>query len=277
MLCPVTLRSYALGAVHQALGWCGARASRWTIDGEPVDLTIRSFGILAARDMPEVTVRLHEEDRWPVNGSDAVFVATLAAAWIAEGLPAPLADTTRRRACAVARRGTIGRSRGARMSPAVGPYSPVRRVGDWVITSGQVGLATDEAGAPALVPGGTVAELRQALQNVAEVLAIEGATLADVVKTTLYLVDMGEFAAVNEVWVEYFTENRPDPFCRRRGGAADRRPGRGRGLGLRPGGLRRRGARRRHRRGPTDPAAAGPAAAPLRCAAPGCQATWPKR
>jgi 2-iminobutanoate/2-iminopropanoate deaminase len=95
------------------------------------------------------------------------------------------------------------------MSPAVGPYSPVRRVGDWVITSGQVGLATDSGGAAALVPGGTLTELRQALQNVAEVLAVEGATLSDVVKTTLYLVDMGEFAAVNEVWVEYFTDDRP--------------------------------------------------------------------
>jgi 2-iminobutanoate/2-iminopropanoate deaminase len=95
------------------------------------------------------------------------------------------------------------------MSPAVGPYSPVRRVGDWVITSGQVGVATAGGGPPTPVPGGTVAELRRALQNVAEVLAVEGATLADVVKTTLYLVDMGEFAAVNEVWVEYFTENRP--------------------------------------------------------------------
>jgi 2-iminobutanoate/2-iminopropanoate deaminase len=95
------------------------------------------------------------------------------------------------------------------MSPAVGPYSPVRRVGDWVITSGQVGLVSDEAGGAGLVPGGTVAELRQALQNVAEVLAIEGATLPDVVKTTLYLVDMGDFAAVNEVWVEYFAQNRP--------------------------------------------------------------------
>ncbi len=95
------------------------------------------------------------------------------------------------------------------MSPAVGPYSPVRRVGDWVITSGQVGVATDGSGAPALVPGGTLAELRQALQNVAEVLAVEGAALGDVVKTTLYLVDMGEFAAVNEVWVEYFTDDRP--------------------------------------------------------------------
>jgi 2-iminobutanoate/2-iminopropanoate deaminase len=82
-------------------------------------------------------------------------------------------------------------------------------VGDWVVTSGQIGLNTDDSGAPALVSGGTVAELRQALRNVAEVLAIEGATLADVVKTTLYLVDMGDFAAVNEVWVEYFSENRP--------------------------------------------------------------------
>ena len=95
------------------------------------------------------------------------------------------------------------------MSPAVGPYSPVRRVGDWVVTSGQIGLGTDDSGAAGLVPGGTVAELRQALQNLAEVLAIEGATLPDVVKTTLFLVDMGEFAAVNEVWVEFFTDTRP--------------------------------------------------------------------
>jgi 2-iminobutanoate/2-iminopropanoate deaminase len=95
------------------------------------------------------------------------------------------------------------------MSPAVGPYSPVRRVGDWVITSGQVGLVTGEGGAATLAEGGTLPQLRQALQNVAEVLAIEGATLADVVKTTLYLVDMGDFAAVNEVWVEYFTDDRP--------------------------------------------------------------------
>jgi 2-iminobutanoate/2-iminopropanoate deaminase len=94
-------------------------------------------------------------------------------------------------------------------APAVGPYSPVRRVGDWVITSGQVGLATSEDGVAALVDGGTVPQLRQALENVAAVLATEGMTLGDVVKTTLYLVDMGEFAAVNEVWVEYFTEDRP--------------------------------------------------------------------
>jgi xanthine dehydrogenase small subunit len=87
ILCPVTLRSYALGAVHQALGMVWSEGIALDAAGEPVDLTIRSFGILAARDMPEVTVRLHEGDGWPVNGSDSVFAATLAAAWIAEGLP----------------------------------------------------------------------------------------------------------------------------------------------------------------------------------------------
>ena len=87
VLCPVTLRSYALGAVHQALGMVWSEGIALSDGGEPVDLTIRSFGILAARDMPEAAVRLHEGDGWPVNGSDAVFVATLAAAWIAEGLP----------------------------------------------------------------------------------------------------------------------------------------------------------------------------------------------
>jgi 2-iminobutanoate/2-iminopropanoate deaminase len=95
------------------------------------------------------------------------------------------------------------------MTTPIGPYAPVRRVGDWVITSGQVGLVTQEGGATALVDGGTIPQLHQALANVATVLGREGATLRDVVKTTLYLVDMEEFAAVNEVWVEYFTVDRP--------------------------------------------------------------------
>jgi 2-iminobutanoate/2-iminopropanoate deaminase len=95
------------------------------------------------------------------------------------------------------------------MSVPLGPYSPVRRVGDWVITSGQVGLVVGADGVSALAEGGTLPQLHQALANVTAVLGIEGATLGDVVKTTLYLLDMTEFAAVNEVWVEYFTENRP--------------------------------------------------------------------
>jgi xanthine dehydrogenase small subunit len=83
----VTLRSYAVGAVHQALGLVWAEGIAVGTDGSPLDLTIRSFGILAARDMPQVDVVLHQDDRWPVNGSDAVFAATVAAAWIAEGTP----------------------------------------------------------------------------------------------------------------------------------------------------------------------------------------------
>jgi xanthine dehydrogenase small subunit len=90
VLDPVTLRSYALGAVHQGLGAVWSEGVAVDEAGEPLDLTIRSFGILAARDMPDVAVDLHqdEEDGWPVNGSDAVFAATLAAAWLAEGRPA---------------------------------------------------------------------------------------------------------------------------------------------------------------------------------------------
>jgi hypothetical protein len=87
LLDPVTLRSYVVGAVHQGLGLVWSEGIAVAAAGEPLDLTIRSFGILAAREMPQVEMVLHEDDRWPVNGSDAVFAATIAAAWIAEGLP----------------------------------------------------------------------------------------------------------------------------------------------------------------------------------------------
>jgi 2-iminobutanoate/2-iminopropanoate deaminase len=78
-----------------------------------------------------------------------------------------------------------------------------------VITSGQIGLATDESGTTALVDGGAIPQLRQALTNVAARLRDGGATMHDVVKTTLYLTDMGDYPAANEVWVEYFSQNRP--------------------------------------------------------------------
>lgn len=87
ILDPVVLRSYCIGAVHQALGWVWTEGVAVDGDGEVRDLTIRSFGILPARDTPPVDVVLHPSDRWPVNGSDAVFAATAAAAWLADGLP----------------------------------------------------------------------------------------------------------------------------------------------------------------------------------------------
>ena len=105
ILDPVTLRSYVLGAVHQALGLVWSEGIAVDASGEPLDLTIRPFGILAAREMPQVDVVLHAEDRWPVNGSDAVVAATAAAAWIAEGAP-PHWPTRRGGAGSAGRRGT---------------------------------------------------------------------------------------------------------------------------------------------------------------------------
>ena len=83
----VTVRSYCIGAVHQALGWVRSEGIAVDDSGEVHDLTIRSFGILSARDTPRVEVTVHDSDLWPVNGSDVVFAATAAAAWVADGLP----------------------------------------------------------------------------------------------------------------------------------------------------------------------------------------------
>jgi 2-iminobutanoate/2-iminopropanoate deaminase len=91
----------------------------------------------------------------------------------------------------------------------VGPYSPVVRAGEWVVTSGQIGTAAGDDGAPAIVDGGTLAELRQAMGNLRQVLATEGLTLRDVKKTTLFLVSMDDLVAVNEIWVELFEGHRP--------------------------------------------------------------------
>lgn len=84
----IVLRSYAVGAVHQALGWVRREGLAVDDEGEVLDLTIRSFGIIPARDMPPVEVVV-EDDAGPARrGSDAVFAATAAAAWLAAGLPA---------------------------------------------------------------------------------------------------------------------------------------------------------------------------------------------
>ena len=87
LLDAIVLRSYAIGAVHMALGWVTSEGLSVDEDGMISDLTIRSFGVLRSADMPHVEVTLHEEDTEPVNGSDAVFAATAAAVWSAQGWP----------------------------------------------------------------------------------------------------------------------------------------------------------------------------------------------
>ena len=83
----VVLRSYCIGAAHMALGWVRTEGLAVDDDGEIHDLTIRSFGILRAVDTPTIHVTIEPSDAPPVNGSDAVFAAVAAAAWIADGLP----------------------------------------------------------------------------------------------------------------------------------------------------------------------------------------------
>ncbi|MFA4872852.1 MAG: Rid family detoxifying hydrolase [Patescibacteria group bacterium] len=87
----------------------------------------------------------------------------------------------------------------------IGPYSTARRAGDLLFCSGQIGID----GSGALVAGGIASETRQAFENLKEALREEGFTLQDVVKATVYLKDMNEFAAMNAVYQEYF--NPPYP------------------------------------------------------------------
>ena len=85
----VTLRSYVTGAAHMALGWVCSEAIAVDEAGVPEDLTIRSFGILRARETPAINIEVvvvGGPDE-PVPGSDAVFAAVAAAAWRAQGLP----------------------------------------------------------------------------------------------------------------------------------------------------------------------------------------------
>jgi len=83
----VVLRSYVVGAVHQALGWVRSEGVAVDESGAVLDLTIRSFGIVPARDMPPVEVVVENDPRPPVPVGDTVFAAVAAAAWLAAGLP----------------------------------------------------------------------------------------------------------------------------------------------------------------------------------------------
>ena len=88
---------------------------------------------------------------------------------------------------------------------AIGPYSQVIKAGGFIFTSGQIALKPDGE----FVAGGVEAQARQVLQNLAAILKEAGATLQDAVKTTIFLADMGDFAAVNEIYAAAFGEHKP--------------------------------------------------------------------
>ena len=88
---------------------------------------------------------------------------------------------------------------------AIGPYSQAMRIGNMIFTSGQIPLnpATGE------MVTEIAAATKQSLENVKAILEVEGATLDNVIKTTVFLSDMNNFVAMNEVYATYFPQNPP--------------------------------------------------------------------
>jgi 2-iminobutanoate/2-iminopropanoate deaminase len=89
---------------------------------------------------------------------------------------------------------------------AIGPYSQAIRAGDFVFLSGQIPL---DPGTGQLVAGGIGEQTHQVLKNLGAVLEAAGSSYAGVVKTTVYLADMGEFSAMNEIYGTYFSSPAP--------------------------------------------------------------------
>ena len=103
------------------------------------------------------------------------------------------------------------------MSKTVGPYTPVVRAGDLLFVSGQIGIVDGGVGvgpvSGTLADGGIEAQAAQALANLRAQVEANAATLDQVVKTTVFLTDMADFAAVNEVYCEAFGDHRPARSC----------------------------------------------------------------
>ena len=89
---------------------------------------------------------------------------------------------------------------------AIGPYSQAIQVGNLIYTSGQIPIdpATGQ-----LVEGGVKEQARQSLNNIQAILQEAGLTMASVVKTTVFMADMADFAEMNSVYAEFFTEPYP--------------------------------------------------------------------
>ncbi len=91
---------------------------------------------------------------------------------------------------------------------AIGPYSQAIKIaaGKIIFTAGQIAL---DPATGRLIEGDIAAQTRRALENVKAILAASGAQLENVVKTTVFMADLGEFAAMNEVYGEFFPANPP--------------------------------------------------------------------
>jgi 2-iminobutanoate/2-iminopropanoate deaminase len=95
---------------------------------------------------------------------------------------------------------------------AVGPYSQAVRAGNFLYCSGQISI-DPKTGEINLFGGNTAEQARLAMDNLKAVLAAEGLAFNDVVKTTIFLSDMGNFGSVNEVYASYFGDYKPARAC----------------------------------------------------------------
>jgi 2-iminobutanoate/2-iminopropanoate deaminase len=89
---------------------------------------------------------------------------------------------------------------------AIGPYSQAVKAGNFIFCSGQIPLDPQTG---EFVSEEVAEQTRQVLKNLSAVLDAAGTSLNNVVKTTVFLVDMNDFAAMNEVYAEFFSENKP--------------------------------------------------------------------
>lgn len=89
---------------------------------------------------------------------------------------------------------------------AIGPYSQAVTVGNLLFTAGQIAL---DPVTMTVVPGDVSAQTEQVMKNLAAICAAAGATLQDVVKTTVFLQEMSDFQSMNEVYARHFADNRP--------------------------------------------------------------------
>lgn len=88
---------------------------------------------------------------------------------------------------------------------AIGPYSQGKVIGDFIFTSGQIALTPNGE----FIDGDIVAQTRQVLENLSAILKEADSSLAKVVKTTVFLADMNDFGAMNEIYDKYFGNNKP--------------------------------------------------------------------
>ncbi len=93
-----------------------------------------------------------------------------------------------------------------RAPKAIGPYSQAVAVDDYVFTAGQIAIVPKTN---TLVQGNVTAQTRQVLENLKAVIEAAGATIASVVKTTVYLTKSEDFAVMNDVYAEYFNNEPP--------------------------------------------------------------------